>query len=181
MKVHIKACVLACAVALVGCAPSPERIEAASFTLSETNQPVQMFSEACLETLPNFNGFQNVVKKRDLTPARQKGGLTAYKAPGEKLLTVTSADIGDKSACGVGFLGSADSSEIGAMFFREATKRTGGKPREKFPSSRFAYAYHLRNGSVMTYEVQQKSGQIRHIVLISKPATREEVSEYIYD
>lgn len=140
-----------------------------------------MFSDACLKTLPNFVGFPSVVERRGLTPAGQKGGLTAYKAPGEKLLTVTSAEIGDKSACGVGFLGSENSAEIGSLFLQEATKRTGGKPREKFPSSRFAYAYQLRNGSVMTYEVKRKGSQIRHIVLISKPATREEVAEYIYN
>jgi hypothetical protein len=182
VKTTNKATLLACAAALTACgAPSPEKIAAVSFSEAETNQPVQLFSEACLTTLPNFNGFLNVVEKRGLTGAAKRRENTAYIAPGEKFMTATVFEEDDKAACAVGFLGANNSQEVGALFLDAASRRTGGAPKDRFPSGRFNYAYQLRNGSVLVYEAKEKNGQFRHIVLISKPVPREEVAEYIYN
>ncbi|WP_271948433.1 hypothetical protein [Ruegeria faecimaris] len=182
MKITNKAALLACVATLTACgAPSAEKIAAVSFSEAETNQPVQLFSEACLKTLPNFDGFLKVVEKRGLTGSVKRGENTAYIAPGEKFMTATVFQEDGKAACAVAFLGANNSEEVGGLFLDAASRRTGGAPKDRFPSGRFNYAYQLKNGSVMVYEAKEKSGQFRHIVLISKPVPREEVAAYIYD
>ncbi|WP_298935320.1 hypothetical protein [uncultured Ruegeria sp.] len=182
MKIGLKAVALVFAAALSGCgAPSPEKIAEASFTFSETNRPVQLFSDVCLKTLPSFDTFLNAVQKQGLEPSTPIGGHDAYMASGDKFLVATVFDEDDMSACAVAFLGSANSKQIGELFLQEASKRTGGKPQKQFPSGRYNYAYQLKNGSLLVYEVKKPSGQVRHFVFVTKPISRKEVASYIYN
>ncbi len=173
--------VLAGLLGLAACGPSEQQIAAATFSVAETTTPVDVFSETCLRTLPNFDGYEAAVTRRGFRLATRESVGTIYRAPGDKPLTSVRASERFKEACGVAFLGSADTAAVGSQFLAEAVRRTGGQPREKLPSSFFQYAYHLRNGSVMTHDVRRSAGQTRHIILISPPVPKEDIAELIYN
>ncbi|MEW2917919.1 hypothetical protein AB1A64_12670 [Ruegeria sp. ANG10] len=182
MKFSSIAVALACAVALSGCgAPSTDRFAAKSFAFAETNQPVQVFSEACLKTLPNFDTFSSAVQKQGLAPTSPMAGNPAFMAPGEKFLATSVIEEGDKSTCAVVFLGAENSKEIGDLFLQEASIRTGGEPQDRLPRGQYNYVYHLKNGSVLVYEAKNKRDHVRHFVFVTKPVSRKEAASYVYN
>ena len=177
----LSACWLIGVLGLTACAPSPEEIAAKSYSVAQTDIPAEIFSAACLQTLPTFNGFDAEVRRRGFTPQTQSSEGTLYVAPGEKLLTAGVVNIDGKTGCAVAFLGPEETASVGARILAETTRRTGGQPQEKLENAFFEYIYYLRNNSILSYDVRRKSGQIRHIFIVSPPVGRDEIPAYVFD
>ncbi len=180
-RARLVASLVAMAFLTVACGPSPEAVEKASFTLEETDVAVSLFSTACLETLPSFDRFEQVMAAQGLTLTANEDGKKLYKTEGAKPILALHGTEGPAIACGVGFLGPDDFAAVGQKFLTKAERQTGGAAKERFPSSYFQFAVQLRNGSVMSHEASRKGIQIHHIFFISTPVPRSEVAAYIYN
>jgi hypothetical protein len=167
-------------LALSSCGTSPKTFGTQPLTIEETGKAVNLFSDFCLGTLPNdFRGARHQAARHDLGLTHSEGRQLFY-APGDKFLIATIATEYGRNICAVGFAGSTDINSVSQMFLQQAQAKTGGKPREKFPSSHFEFAYHLNNGSFFTHDVKHKGGQTRHIFSVSLPEPRSEIANYLY-
>lgn len=175
--------ILVALLSLAACAPSKEQIAQNTFSAEQVATPVELFTAGCLDTLPELTRIPDVAKARGLEFNGDVDAFDAYAAPGDKQLILVGGEMEDKTMCGVTFFGPEEAAPSSAAFLEAAKMRTGGEPRKKYPSSYFHYAYHLANGSVMSYEtkVRYAQGYARHIVLITPPVEASEVAEYIYN
>lgn len=145
-----------------------------------TETALNLFTDACLNTLPNFRKFGSQVARHGMK--QEYSGLTRfYTHPEERGLFATLSDEQEKKACGVAFIGTADKESVSQQFMKNAMSKTGGKPKSQFPSRHFEFAYHMKNGSVFSYEVKKKRGQTRHFIFVSPPVTRKEAFAYVYN
>lgn len=169
------------AIAVSACAPLPQQNTSApmAFSAEETVEPVQVFSDACLATLPRFGGFERAVTQDGLSLATEDNGNRIFSSDSTKRLLAIDGELNGKSACGVSFLGSGDARAVGQQFLVAAQQRTGGPARESFSSEYFAYAVHLQNNSVLTHEARRSGRQTRHVFLITPPVPRDAVAGYL--
>ncbi|MEP5194993.1 MAG: hypothetical protein ABJQ70_08170 [Roseobacter sp.] len=168
-------------VALAACAPSPEAIAKASFSAEEIDVPLELFSKACLQTLPSLEQTEQVVKTQGLVLQQQSDGIKLFAAEEGKRAAIAIGEHAGKPVCGVAFIGPRDTKTTGQKFLAEAQKRTGGKFKEQFPSSHFQYAVHLKNSSLMTQDSRAKPGRMSYVFLVSSPVKRSEVDALIYN
>lgn len=145
-----------------------------------TETALNLFTDACLNTLPNFRKFESQVAKHGMKRG-QVGQLALYSHPEHTGLFATSAIEQGKKACGVAFIGTADKESVSQQFMKKAMSKTGGKPKSQFPSRHFEFAYHMKNGSVFSYEADKKRGQTRHFIFVTPPVTRKEAFAYVYN
>ena len=145
-----------------------------------TETALNLFTDACLNTLPNFRKFESQVARHGM---KQKySGLTRiYTHPEEKGLFATLSDERRQRACGVAFIGAADKDSVSQQFLNKAMSKTGGTPKSKFPNWHFEFAHHMQNGSVFSHEVKRKRGQTRHFIMITPPVSRDEAFAYVYN
>ena len=152
-----------------------------------TPEAVEAFESACLATLPDFAGFEAAVAELGMVPMPSfPGPGDAYVDP-EKMLVAVSI-VGDPSMemtpddrfCMVAADGAFDGSVHGRALLASARAATGGEG-STFPSSFFDIAEHLPNGSLITNDVRPKSYGARSMVSISRPVSRDQVPDYIYN
>lgn len=175
------AAISAAALSLAACAPLPPSSSTAplAFSAAETTQPIQLFADACLATLPRFNGFTRAVERDGLSLTTEDNGNRIYSSGSTKRLIAIDGELNGKSACGVSFLSSADPRSVGRAFLATAEQNTGGPAREAFDTDYFAYAIQLRNDSVLTHDARRSGRQTRHIFLITPPVSRDAVAAYL--
>ncbi|AZV79408.1 hypothetical protein EBB79_17025 [Parasedimentitalea marina] len=180
MKLISKFLAGAALLALSSCGTSQQAFGTKPLTLEETEKAVNLFSDFCLGTLPNdFRGARHQAARHNLGLTHSEGKRLFY-AKGDKFMVAAIANEGGRDICVVGFAGSTDINSVSQMFLQQAQAKTGGKPREKFPSSHFEFAYHLNNGSFFTHDVKLRKGVTRHIFSVSLPEPRSEIANYIY-
>lgn len=150
-----------------------------AFSAEETAEPVQLFSDACLATLPQFSGFDRAVEQDGMSLASNDNGMRIFSSDSGKRLLAIDSQLNGKSACGVSFLGSGNARDVGQQFLAAAQQSTGGPPRDTFQSDRFLFAIQLQNESVLTHEARRSGRQIRHVVLITPPVPPDSVAGYL--
>ncbi|MCP9482713.1 hypothetical protein NNA36_12150 [Shimia sp. CNT1-13L.2] len=144
-----------------------------------TETALNLFTDACLNTLPNFRKFESQVAKHGMQLVQ--GGLTrVYLHPENRELFATISRELELWACGVIFVGPADKHSISQQFLNKAMSKTGGTPQSKIPISRYEVVHHLQNGSFFFHEVKRKRGQTLHFIMITPPVPRDGAFAYVY-
>jgi len=154
--------------ALSACAMPQSKLTLQPLPLKDINFAVDAFSDLCLRTLPNFDGFHTKVETGGLETIKLKG-VTYYHHPENPRLILRSDNVRGYDVCGVGFVGTDDIPAVSQKFLREALRRTGGQPKRKLTNTEFHLAYHLRNGSLFAYAIEPAVGQVIHVFAISEP------------
>jgi len=140
---------------------------------------MQLFTDACLSTLPAFNGFERAVTKDGLSLVAEDNGNRIFSSDSTKRLIAIDSTLNGRAACGVSFLGAGNPRAVGAQFLTVSQQSTGGPARESYATEYFDYAVHLQNNSVLTHEARRSGRQTRHVILITPPVPSDAVTDYL--
>ena len=165
------------AFAVMACAPTtqPKIVDP-----DEIPETVALFRSVCLETLPDFSGFRAAAKGQGLTPFSVRGlKEQSYRVPG-KVLGVTLSELEGNEICSVHFAGPRDTTRIWSQFRNETLRRTGGSIRRKITNDFFEDVNYLRNRSLIAYFVRERQGQVRHVVMLTKPVAESQIYDFVF-
>lgn len=166
------------AFGLMACAPATQPALVGPDDIPET---VALFRTVCLQTLPDFSGFGNAAKSQGLTPFSVRGLKNqSYRVPG-KAIGVSLAESEGNEICGVHFSGPSDTTQTWSQFKRETLRQTGGSIRKDVTNDFFEAVNYLRNRSLIAYLVRKRGGQVRHVVMLTKPVAESQIYDFVFE
>ncbi|OIQ45892.1 MAG: hypothetical protein BM558_02085 [Roseobacter sp. MedPE-SW] len=168
MQLSLKLFATMALAALSACTAPQPKLTLQPLSVKDLNFAVDAFSDLCLRTLPNFDGFHTKVETGGLETIKLKGA-TYYHHPENSRLILRADDKEGYDICGIGFVGTNDIPAVSQKFLHEALRRTGGQPKRRLTNTDFHLAYHLRNGSVFAYAIEPKAGHLMHVFAITEP------------
>lgn len=149
--------------------------------LVSAQQIGQLMAKTCLASLPNFANLDKAAVAAGLKPYNASAGAySAFLLPETNFyvqMTITR-----KGRVCIGYAESSDSKDaVGKAFLTAARKATGGSG-EPQPTSFFAIAQHMPNGSLITQDFRSAPGRRdTNILIVSEPIAKSEIAFFIYN
>ncbi len=152
-----------------------------TLTRPSAQQVAQLMAQTCFATLPDFARFDQAAQAAGLLPGPSRGpARSPYFLPGTTAFVDTIQS--PKGTVCVASVESSDSKDaVGKAFLSVARSATGGTGTPQ-PTSFFALANHMPNGSLVTQDFRSGPGKPdMNILGVTTPIAASSIPFFIYN